>query len=78
MVEPEETAIARQWLGKHCDNKYINTIAGHGVFYAVHVISNTYYAMKGKYVISSFKNFLLHRGSLDVITYINVFYSNRA
>jgi hypothetical protein len=60
-----------------CDDKYINTTVGHSVFYAVHVISNTQYVMKGKDMITSFQNFFLYKGSLDVITYINEFYSNR-
>lgn len=64
-MSPPPLNIARQWLRKHVPpgNEHIHNrrIVGHGVYYAVHVISNTKYVLKGKQAINSYENFLFHR-----------------
>jgi hypothetical protein len=50
MVEPEETTVARQRLGKHvpiATDTHVKELLGAVFVYVVHV-SNTLYVVKGK------------------------------
>jgi hypothetical protein len=63
IVEPEEMAVARQWLGKHFPlvmNTHVTTeeLLDIVFFSAVCVISDIQYVVKGKQMISSSQNFL--------------------
>jgi hypothetical protein len=71
--EPEETAIARKWLGKHIPattniqaktEKTVRRV----VFYEICVVSNTQYLrlVKGKQAISSSQDFLLYTSFYSV------------
>jgi hypothetical protein len=62
IVEAEEMAVFRQWLGKHshgyeytCNNR---RTVGPGVLCGVCVISDTQAVVKGKQVTSVFPDFL--------------------
>jgi hypothetical protein len=63
-VEPEETTIARQWLGEHIPmasntQTAVEELLDVAFSMPVCVISNTQYAVKGKLVISFSQNLLL-------------------
>jgi hypothetical protein len=59
IVEPEDTAVARQWLGKHLPAKKNTHATIEELLDAVCVTSNTQYVRKGKKTIYSSRNFLL-------------------
>jgi hypothetical protein len=61
IVEPEETAVARQRLNNHfpaATNTHTETEKLLcGVFYAVRVVSNAQYVMEGKQALSPWRHF---------------------
>jgi hypothetical protein len=62
-VDPAEKVTGKQRLGKHvpaAKNIHNNRrTVGLGVFYVVHVVSNTQYAVKEKWKMSYSQDFIL-------------------
>jgi hypothetical protein len=63
IMEPEETAVARQEVGKHVpaamNTHAIIELLDAVFLYAIRVISNTQHIVKEKWATSSSQNFLL-------------------